>query len=229
MKKNSKVAILFDLDDTLIPTTSYYPLAVQEAIGCDENYALNFQEARAHVKNKLPPKHVAARNRILYFKAYLEILGDRKRSPVHLYDSYEGELVRLIRNWGKVNQRFELLKQFSLTHDLYILTNENARTQLNKIDALLPKRCDQNIFKEIFTSEECGFEKPNIEFFNNFFESKSLKPTQCILVGDDYDNDIAPALRPGITAIQSIEFLDSAPRNASHTVISNLKDLVALL
>jgi HAD superfamily hydrolase (TIGR01549 family) len=221
-------AIIFDLDDTLIPSSHCYPLAAAKVIGSDQNWSENFQAARARVKDTLPKGHVSARNRLLYFKAYLEILNDKNRAAYDLYNAYEHELSRLIREWVVKNKRFELLKDLAGKFPLYILTNENSRSQLSKIRSIYPANTPFDLFQGIITSEEIGFEKPHPKIFEALLSRYSLNPDSCLFVGDSQTNDMAPAQALGMATIQTIEFLDERPKEFKQQIISKLDELRGL-
>src|SRR5262245_39040447 len=63
-------AIIFDLDDTLVGSDDFYAKALLKMKV--DPVGKPFLEARAQMKAQLPPGHVVARNRLLYFKRMLE-------------------------------------------------------------------------------------------------------------------------------------------------------------
>lgn len=50
---------------------------------------------------------------------------------------------------------------------------------------------DAGDFKEITTYEECRFCKPNPEYFRQILEKFDLDPAQCLMVGNDVEEDLA--------------------------------------
>lgn len=50
---------------------------------------------------------------------------------------------------------------------------------------------DAGDFKEITTYEECMFCKPNPEYFRQILEKFDLDPAQCLMVGNDVEEDLA--------------------------------------
>ena len=56
-------------------------------------------------------------------------------------------------------------------------------------------------FPNIFLSEEVGYQKPDIRFFLSVLEKLSLKPTECIVIGDNFQTDIQGAKNANIDAI----------------------------
>lgn len=227
MPHPSPKALIFDLDDTLIPSSSFYGQAVRFALSQDSSLLTHYEAARKSVKASLPPLHTSARNRLLYFKRCLEIAGLGALSSLQLMDRYESELSRLIREWSRTQGRLGLLRKLQTRYPLYILTNEIARTQLLKIEAL----CDgpSTPFQGIVCSEEAGYEKPARQIFALLFERFNLRPEECLMVGDDLENDIIPAKDWGISVIHTREFAQPGSMGTVHPFINHLDELMDIL
>jgi len=94
-----------------------------------------------------------------------------------------------------------------LLHDLRrrglgvaILTNgpgdgQRAKLQVTGLDTLVTA---------IFISAETGFAKPDRQAFLNVADSFSLPISACLMVGDDFGNDIEPARKMGMTALHLV-------------------------
>lgn len=94
-----------------------------------------------------------------------------------------------------VDGAFELINHLYNHFDLYIVTNGDSQTQRKRLkdSGLYP------FFKEIFVSDEIGFQKPQKEFFDyviaripNFSEEKG------IIIGDSLSADIKGGYLSGI-------------------------------
>jgi FMN phosphatase YigB (HAD superfamily) len=221
------VALIFDLDDTLIPSSVFYVQAVAYALGQNPKLISYYEDARLAVKADLPPLHTSARNRLLYFKRLIEFSGDQDHSPLALCDAYEKELSRLIFAWSLAEKRLELIRRFQARYPCYILTNETIRAQLLKIEALCQNQ--KHGFQGIICSEEVGCEKPDHRIFNVIFKRFKLDPTHCIFVGDSFKNDIAAGREVGLYPIQTLEFIQESGRNHKGPVIHHLSELLGLL
>jgi HAD superfamily hydrolase (TIGR01549 family) len=55
-------------------------------------------------------------------------------------------------------------------------------------------------FKLITSYEVMHFCKPLPQYYSEIVERLGRKPAECVMVGDDWDNDIAPALKAGLQA-----------------------------
>ena len=89
----------------------------------------------------------------------------------------------------------ELLEKLSETHILCIASNGVGVTQHTRL-----KNNDLNkYFKHIFISEEVGYQKPDVEFFNAIFEKLgNIDKKEIIIVGDNLMSDILGGINSGI-------------------------------
>nr|WP_234711127.1 HAD-IA family hydrolase [Nostoc punctiforme] len=56
-------------------------------------------------------------------------------------------------------------------------------------------------FDEIYTSGKIGYEKPSLNFYAYIINDLKIEKTECVMIGDSYNADIAGALRADIQAI----------------------------
>ncbi|MCC5666327.1 HAD family hydrolase [Nostoc sp. CHAB 5784] len=56
-------------------------------------------------------------------------------------------------------------------------------------------------FEEIYTSGKIGHEKPSLKFYAHVINDLKIEKTECVMIGDSYNDDIAGALRADIQAI----------------------------
>lgn len=221
--------LVFDLDDTLIPSTELYSKAL-ERVGIDP-HGKAYLQARDLTKETLPVGHTSSRDRLLYFKYYLE-QSQRFSSQrlLDLMDKYEKALADLSREaWTRLNRNSLMRLLRSMGYQMAVLTNENTRTQMIKLQALDP---EAKFFSLAVTSGEVGVEKPNGIIFKEL--TKRL-PTffsySFTMIGDSLESDVNPALALGWKAFLTEEFY--ASQEAGSTVGSNtierLKTLDELL
>lgn len=89
----------------------------------------------------------------------------------------------------------ELIAELYEAHNLYIVTNGFAQTQDQRLrdSGLYP------FFKDIFTSEAIGFQKPAIQFFNHAFSRiGDFDAAQTLIIGDSLTADIKGGQLAGI-------------------------------
>jgi HAD superfamily hydrolase (TIGR01549 family) len=181
-----------------------------------------FLQARSLVKADLPEKSPIARSRLLYFKKYLELKSEFTAGRHHeMTETYEQAVIHDVKTQWQALRRNDLFGEIQkLTSQIYLLTNESTRFQIQKLRVMDP---DGNIFKGILTSEECGFEKPHPHIFRQALVRFNALPENTLMVGDSYENDIEGATNCGMKSIQSIEFKTSAKQVLN--TIRTLNDL----
>jgi putative hydrolase of the HAD superfamily len=216
--------LLFDLDDTLVPSSRSYDQALKFAgISPDDE---RFLEARADVKRRLPKGYPAARSRRLYFKRFLE-LGDDYTPKRHLElaSTYENEVARILSEaWSSLN-RPALFEKLRKNADVIgIVSNETANMQSLKLAGMDP---NWKYFDFIVTSEEVGVEKPDSRMFSRALELAAAKAADCTFIGDSYEMDIVPTTALGMRTIQTLEFLQTEKRHSA--TIAKLNELATLL
>jgi putative hydrolase of the HAD superfamily len=118
----------------------------------------------------------------------------------------------------------EILSLLKEKYKLYILTNGFREVQHAKVTGckLTP------YFKEVITSEDAGFMKPDIRFFSYVLNKLKVMPENCIMIGDDLKVDIMGAQNAGIDSIYFNH--DSHPHSEKPTFeIRSLDQIAAVL
>ena len=94
-----------------------------------------------------------------------------------------------------ISGAIELLDNLKDHYELYIVSNGVATTQYNRLKAsgLYP------YFKQIFISEETGYQKPQIEFFDYVFSRiPNFIPSKALIIGDSLASDIQGGVNASI-------------------------------
>lgn len=192
--------ILFDLDDTL----------------------LNFKEAERNALTKTlnemgvnPTEEILSRYSIHNISQWKRLeLGEITRAQVKvnryqlLFDEFGIDLspekaTKLYEKHLACGHWFidgapEILKALYGNYRLYLVSNGSKKVQ----DGRLKSSGITHYFEEIFISEEIGFEKPNIEFFNYCFERiPNFSKGETIIVGDSLSSDIKGGIQSGIKTV----------------------------
>ncbi len=187
--------ILFDVDDTLFPTSEFAELARRNAIRAmielgmqrserelhtmlmaiiaekGSNYPNHFGLLCSRLKEKRPARYVAAA-----VGAY----HDTKTS-IQPYPAVPRTLLALSEEG----------------HKIYVATNGGATKQWDKLIRLKIAL----FFEDVFVSEELGEEK-SPSFFRRVVRRLGVEPRDCVMVGDREDADISPAKAIGMHTIR---------------------------
>lgn len=198
------MAILFDMDDTLYDQIEPFKKAYDDVFGTRFDVDIyDLFEARSVRGDEV--FHLAASGKmpmdemhIYRIQKAFEDLGaavtaEESLRYQRLYEMYQGKIsmTAVIR---------ELL-DYCVNAGVRIgmVTNGPSEHQRKKIHALSAQRW----FPEEYTviSGECNAAKPDPEIFRCAQQRLGCGPEECVLVGDNYVNDIAGAKRAGWKAV----------------------------
>lgn len=195
--------ILFDLDGTLLSIDMkefeeiYYTSlsnAFKSIIAPDNFMAILYSSVNAMVKNK-----EKRTNEEVFMSAMKEHVGEELPAfQKHFIRYYENDF-SVLRN--AVNKNTDMLEALDILkekgYELVIATNP-----------LFPKfAIDQRIqwadlvhedFSHITYFENCHYCKPNVEYYSEILETIGKNPQECLMVGNDAEEDLA-ASTLGIT------------------------------
>lgn len=189
--------LLFDLDDTLLD----FGAAERIALGLlfEENNIPLTTEIEAHYKKInqglwksfevgiLDRDEVVNTRFSILFKEYGQEVDGALLEKSYRRHLEEGHQL--------VNGAFELITDLQNQYDLYIVTNGVSKTQDKRLRAsgLHP------IFKNIFVSEDTGFQKPMKGYFDYVFARiPNFSVEQGLIIGDSLSADIAGGQLAGL-------------------------------
>lgn len=87
-------------------------------------------------------------------------------------------------------------------------------------------------FQRLFTSRELGTGKPNPEFFRAAALRLGIEPGECVMIGNSYEQDIAPAKAAGLQTVLVGEVSEaerSARFPAADAVVCSLSELAGVI
>ncbi len=118
----------------------------------------------------------------------------------------------------------EILEYLFPKYNLHIITNGFSEVQEIKMKT---SGLDK-YFKEVITSEDAGFKKPDRRIFDFAFKKSGALPHNSIMIGDDYEVDIVGAENVNMKQI----FFDpygNSKKGLSTYHINNLKEIEGIL
>ncbi|GGF82152.1 haloacid dehalogenase [Paenibacillus albidus] len=201
METNSKLAVFFDLDDTLYDHLVPFREAVREVYPLPEgslNDADLFYRVRHH-SDLLWPKYLRGElpleeTRLLRIErafAEYDLHLDRSQAEAiqaaYIARQYTIEMIDGVRA--------QLERFLTAGHTVGIITNGPREHQMNKIiglgvDKLIPA-------ERIFISDAVGIAKPDPEIFAYVNRKTGTSAAHSMYVGDTWDNDVVGALEAG--------------------------------
>lgn len=92
---------------------------------------------------------------------------------------------------------YEVLQYLQPKYNLHIITNGFKEVQHIKM-------ASSNLhgyFKEIVTSECCGYKKPDRRMFEHLLDRIAVTPDNCLMIGDNFECDVEGAMACGIDQV----------------------------
>lgn len=181
--------LLFDVDDTLLDfkaaeRTALHLLFEEQKISLTDEIAAHYKKInqglwKSFEEGKIGRDEVVNTRFSILFKAY----GQEIDGPLfeQNYRSFLEEGNQLIHG------AFELIQDLQSRYDLYIVTNGVSKTQ----DKRLRNSGLHPLFRDIFVSEDTGYQKPMKEYFDYVFARISnFSVEEGLIIGDSLSADI---------------------------------------
>ncbi|MCL2115838.1 MAG: TIGR02253 family HAD-type hydrolase [Methanobrevibacter sp.] len=189
-------AVFFDIDDTLLDTSSFAELArraaitkmVENGLPLKKNEAYNLLKEIVKQKGSNYDKHFNSLTK--------HVLGEENNLLIALgMTTYHNVKFALLRPFPKTEHILIYLK--SKGYRLGVISNGLTIKQWEKLIRLNL----HHFFDEIITSEEVGYDKPDKCIFEEAIDKMNCKAEKSIMVGNKYEVDILGAINAGMSAI----------------------------
>ncbi|MEM3030966.1 MAG: TIGR02253 family HAD-type hydrolase [Candidatus Micrarchaeia archaeon] len=192
-------AILFDIDDTLFPSSEFAEKARRNAIAAmvEEGLERSADEAYAALESII---RKYGSNYPRHFDALLDRLGVKENrarliaAGVAAYHNTKGT----IAPFPDVPKTLVRLRD--LGYRLYAVSEGKAVKQWDKLIRLGL----DFFFHGAFISEELGCGK-SVRFYRAVTRKLVLKPGELLMVGDRLDKDVVPAKKAGMRAVRVLQ------------------------
>ncbi|MGL4669190.1 MAG: TIGR02253 family HAD-type hydrolase [Methanobacteriaceae archaeon] len=189
-------SVFFDIDDTLLDTSAFAELARRAAINemVENGLPLCEDEAYAQLKDIIAEKgsnydkhfNILTKRVLGYEDYYLIALG---------MVTYHNVKFSLLRPFPRTSEVLIYLK--SKKYKLNVISNGITIKQWEKLVRLNL----QYFFNRVITSEEIGFEKPDVRIFEAALERTNCDAEESVMVGNKFDVDTLGAVNAGMSAI----------------------------
>lgn len=196
--------ILLDLDDTLVDydkSTEYafskllkkYKIK-QHKFLYDEfkNYEIDYWTRFENDKIFVPLENPNEKIEYLWvnlIKEFFFIDYDKAKKYYKYFENLLGEKVVKTEDYN------EVLKILSKYCEIFISTNGSKKQAIKKID----KAGIIHFMTDIFSSDDCGYSKSNVEYYDWIIkELKLYKKEELLIVGDSLKSDVISGANAGI-------------------------------
>ena len=221
--------LLFDVDDTLLDfnlaeNAALTRLFEQEKMAVTPTMLARYKEInealwRAFEREEVSKSELHNTRFSNFFEEYgIDVDGEYFEAGFQKY---------LQEAHNYVEGAYDVIAQLAENYDLYVVSNGKTTTQNKRLmDAGLAK-----YFKGIFISEQTGYQKPMIEFFDYVFARiDGFDQNKTLIIGDSLTADVKGGLRAGIdTCWFNIRGIDNISDIQPHYEIKKLHELHRLL
>lgn len=192
-------AVLFDLDGTLLPMDqekfikAYLGLLGKQLI--PKGYEIEkltrvmWAGVGAMVKND-----GTCTNEERFWKVFQEAFGERTLDDKPFVDEFY---------YNEFNKVQAVCGFHKCAKEIIELVKEKGKIPVLATNPLFPHTATENrmrwaglepeMFAAYTTYEDCHYCKPNPKYYLELLEKLQLKPEECMMVGNDFDEDIVPA------------------------------------
>ncbi len=196
-------AALFDLDGTLLPMDqnkflkAYFGLMLKKlsAYGYDDKLVDSIWKCTA----KMIANNGSAPNSDVFWQAFADIYGKDALSHIPVFDDYYVNEFQAAKEYCGFNaQAGQTVKRLKESGVRVILATNPFFPAVGTHSRARWAGLDPDDFEIITTYENIGYCKPNPEYYKEILNRLKLSPKECIMVGNDVDEDIVPASSLGI-------------------------------
>ena len=201
-------AILFDLDGTLLPmdqmgfvkeylkhlskwmmVKGYDPEALNAAV---------WKGTEAAIKND-----GSCTNEERFWQVFAGILGEKVLADKPYIDEFYVEEFNKARTSCGFDERAKKVIGFVKTKfDKVILATNPVFPQMATFHRINWAGMDKNDFDRVTAYENSSFAKPNVAYYKEILDKMGLEAKDCIMVGNDVDEDMRPASALGMKVFQ---------------------------
>lgn len=192
--------LLFDVDDTLLDFHAAEDQALRRLFA-SQNLSLtpkmkaDYQQLNKGLwerfeQGEISREEVTNSRFGLFFSKYQKVVDSPKMEQQY----------RQVLNQGHqlLGNSYQIVADLAQKADLYIVTNGVSATQYQRLteSKLLP------FFKDVFVSEDTGYQKPMKEYFDYVFKRiPDFKKEAAVIIGDSLTSDIKGGQGAGISTI----------------------------
>jgi len=155
------------------------------------------------------------------------IIFDWGDTLMYDYKEYSGAMA----NWTHVEIIPGVKEALDILNEKYIccVASNAGDSDVELMGKALERVDIRKYFKNLFTSKELGYAKPNLEFFSETVRRLNVEASDCIMVGNDYFKDIVPAKQVGMNTILFSKEISILKMNYADRIITSMEDLYSIV
>lgn len=206
-------AVLFDLDGTLLPMDQ------DEFVKTYFGFLAKHLAPRGYDMGKLQKVFWAGvmamtandgtrTNEEAFWKVFVDAYGEESiRDKEYIDEFYKNDFNKVQSVCGFQKEAKEMIE----------LVKEKGKIAVLATNPLFPHTATENRirwagmkpedFTEYTTYENCHYCKPNPKYYEEILQKLHLEPKECLMIGNDFDEDIAPTEKLGMQNFLLIDCL----------------------
>lgn len=192
-------AILFDLDNTLLPMDEekfarlYFTALTEKAVQRGYDASL-MQNAMLSGIMAMYKNNGEEANYTVFWKTFEEVYGSKVWDDIPYFNEfYKNEFNRAKDGCGLNPDSPLLLAELKPNYRLILATNPMFPAIATET-RLSWGNLSKDDFELITSYENCHYSKPNPLYFKEVLEKCALTPEECLMVGNDAEEDMAAQL-----------------------------------
>lgn len=197
---NFRPGVFLDLDNTILDfskaehvslTRTFLDLNIEPTPELIKLYSkINLMQWEQLERGEIGREEILTRRFVPFFEA-VGIEADSLKAEC-IYEEY------LCQSSFMIEGAAELLEALYNDYDLYVASNGIGFVQERRLNGAGIKK----YFKEVFISEDLGFNKPDKRFFQRCFEAApQISHDRCVIVGDSLTSDIQGGINAEIPTV----------------------------
>lgn len=188
--------VLFDLDGTLLPmdqdefVKAYFGALAKKLSGHgyepEKLIATVWQGTKAMVQND-----GSCTNEEAFWKVFTACYGEGSREDIPVFDAfYRGEFQKVQQVCGFAPESAEIIRFLKERGVQVILATNPIFPAVATQSRIRWAGLEPEDFSHITTYENSRFCKPNLAYYQQICEELSIAPSQCLMVGNDVEEDM---------------------------------------
>ena len=206
-------AVLFDLDGTLLPmdqelfVKTYFGLLARRLapLGYETEKLMKvfWGGVAAMVKND-----GSGTNEEAFWKVFTAAYGEESINDKPFIDEfYKTEFNQVQSVCGFHKAAKEIVEFVKSKGKIAVLATNPLFPHTATENRMRWAGLEPEIFADYTTYEDCHYCKPNPKYYEELLEKLGLKPEECIMVGNDYEEDMVPTKKLGMQGFLLTECL----------------------
>lgn len=206
-------AVLFDLDGTLLPMDQ--DLFVKSYLGLlGKRLAPKGYEFEKFMKvmwagvGAMVKNDGSCTNEEVFWKVFTETFGEVSMKDKPFIDEfYKNEFNQIQSVCGYNKAAKEVVELVKAKGKLPVLATNPLFPHTATENRMRWAGLEPEMFAAYTTYEDCHYCKPNPKYYEELLEKLELKPEECIMVGNDFDEDMVPTASLGMQGFLLIDCL----------------------